>query len=280
MKIGVIGNGFVGKATQILKSESISILVYDIDPCKCIPENITIKDITKCDLIFICVPTPMTEEGSCHLGIIKNVINELEKYCDFNNTNIIIRSTVTPGTSDMFNTFFMPEFLTEKNYIEDFKNNKNWIFGLKGTLQDNDFKSKIEKMLELSYNSGNIKYKEHNFIKNKEAEMVKLFRNNFLSVKVSFCNEIYEYCQHKGIDYKKVVNNAAIDDRIGISHTNVPGPDGLKGYGGTCFPKDISNTLYDMNSIGMKSYILESSFKRNKEKDRKEIQYEKGRSIL
>ena len=249
MKIGVIGNGFVGKATQILKSESISILVYDIDPLKCIPKNITIEDITKCDLIFICVPTPMTEEGSCHLGIIENVINELKNYCNFDNTNIIIRSTVTPGTCDKFNTFFMPEFLTEKNYIEDFKNNKNWIFGLKGTSQDNDFQSKIKEMLELSHSSGNIKYKEYSFIKNKEAEMVKLFRNNFLSVKVSFCNEIYEYCEHKGIDYKKVVNNAAIDDRIGMSHTNVPGPDGLKGYGGTCFPKDISNTLYDMNNI-------------------------------
>ena len=280
MKIGVIGNGFVGKATQILKSESISIIVYDIDPSKCVPLNTTIEEIANCDLIFICVPTPMNKDGSCYLGIIKDVTDNLKKHCDFNNTNIILRSTVTPGTSDMFNTYFMPEFLTEKNIMEDFKNNKNWIFGLKGTNQDNDFKVKIEKMLELSHASGNIKYKKYSFIKNKEAEMVKLFRNNFLSVKVSFCNEIYEYCQHKNIDYEQVINNAAIDERIGMSHTSVPGPDGMKGYGGTCFPKDISNTLCDMNNIGMKSYILESSIKRNVEKDREVIDYKKGRSIL
>ena len=74
----------------------------------------------------------------------------------------------------------------------------------------------------------------------------------------------------KEIDYEKVVEIAATDDRIGLSHTLVPGPDGKRGYGGTCFPKDISNTLFDMKENGMKSYILESSFNRNKELDRGE----------
>jgi UDPglucose 6-dehydrogenase len=100
--------------------------------------------------------------------------------------------------------------------------------------------------------------------------MIKLFRNNFLSVKVSFCNEIYDYCKMKEIDYEKVVEIAATDDRIGLSHTQVPGPDGQRGYGGTCFTKDISNTIFDMKENDMKSYILESSFNRNKEIDRRD----------
>ena len=105
-------------------------------------------------------------------------------------------------------------------------------------------------MINISYKSGNIKYNKITFRTNKEAEMIKLFRNN-LSVKVSFCNEIYDYCKMKEIDYEKVVEIAATDDRIGLSHTLVPGPDGQRGYGGTCFSKDISNTLFDMKETGM-----------------------------
>jgi UDPglucose 6-dehydrogenase len=270
MLLGIIGNGFVGSATQILKSDTINTCVYDIDPNRCNPVGTTLEDIVKCDIIFICVPTPMNEDGSCNLSIIENVISNLKSLCDFNEKLIVLRSTVTPGTADNYNTYFMPEFLTEKNYVNDFITNKNWIFGLKGTEQDIQFKENIETMINLSHRSGNIKCNKITFRTNKEAEMIKLFRNNFLSVKVSFCNEIYDYCKLKEIDYEKVVEIAAADDRIGLSHTLVPGPDGLRGYGGTCFPKDISNTLFDMGKNGMTSYILESSFNRNKELDRKD----------
>ncbi len=78
---------------------------------------------------------------------------------------------------------------------------------------------------------------------NKEAEMVKYFRNTFLSVKVSFCNEMYQYCKLKGIDYKTVRQVAASDKRIGLSHTQVPGHDNKLGFGGGFFKMDAS--FYD-----------------------------------
>tara|TARA_B100001094_G_scaffold316877_1_gene358629 strand:- start:1143 stop:1958 length:816 start_codon:yes stop_codon:yes gene_type:complete len=271
MKLGIIGNGFVGSATQILKNDNISTIVYDKDPLKCSPEKTTMKEIVECDIIFICVPTPMNEDGSCNLNIVESVIKDLNQLCNFDEKLIVLRSTVTPGTSDKYNTYFMPEFLTERNYVNDFINNKNWIFGLKGTEQDNLFKQTVEDMIKISYTSGNINYNKITFKMNKEAEMIKLFRNNFLSVKVSFCNEIYDYCKLKNINYENVIETAATDDRIGLSHTLVPGPDGKRGYGGTCFPKDISNTLFDMKLNGMKPYILESSFNRNKELDRNKM---------
>ena len=116
---------------------------------------------------------------------------------------------------------------------------------------------------------------------NKEAEMIKLFRNNFLTVKVSFCNEIYEYCKMKDIDYNTIINIASSDTRIGTSHTTVPGHDGSFGFGGTCFPKDISNTLYDMKKIGMNSYILEATVNRNNNVDRPNKNWkDKGRSVV
>ena len=119
-------------------------------------------------------------------------------------------------------------------------------------------------------------------MKPTEAEMVKYFRNTFLSVKVSYCNEIYEYCKIKNIDYDTVRNIAAQDKRIGLSHTQVPGHDGNFGFGGTCFPKDTTGLLKDMVANNMKSYILEASIERNEKKDRpnKDWKDKKGRAII
>ena len=112
--------------------------------------------------------------------------------------------------------------------------------------------------------------------------MVKYFRNTFLSVKVSYCNEINQYCKLKNIDYDRVRKIAASDNRIGISHTQVPGPDGKNGFGGTCFPKDTAGLLTDMKKNNMKSYILKASITRNEECDRPEKDWslDKGRAVL
>jgi UDPglucose 6-dehydrogenase len=73
--------------------------------------------------------------------------------------------------------------------------------------------------------------------------MVKYLTNNFLSVKVSFANEMYQLCDKLNIDYDKVVEYATMDDRLGKSHWNVPGHDGDFGFGGHCFPKDLAAIL-------------------------------------
>ena len=74
----------------------------------------------------------------------------------------------------------------------------------------------------------------------------------------------------------------ALDDRIGESHTRVPGPDGKKGFGGTCFPKDIESLQNQMNNVGMESYIIEATKSRNIQVDRKEQDWtlDKGRAVL
>ena len=117
---------------------------------------------------------------------------------------------------------------------------------------------------------------------NKEAELVKMFRNCFLATKVSFCNEIYEFCQNKDICYENVRKIATNDDRILPSHTRVPGPDGKKGYGGTCFPKDTNSFKYEMEKVGVKPYILNAVIERNETIDRpqKDWNENKGRSVI
>jgi len=112
--------------------------------------------------------------------------------------------------------------------------------------------------------------------------MIKLFRNCFLATKVSFCNEINEFCDIKKINYENVRKYATNDERIMPNHTHVPGHDGLFGYGGTCFPKDTSSLKFEMDSVGMKSYILDSIIKRNVLKDRPQQDWcaDKGRAVV
>jgi nucleotide sugar dehydrogenase len=282
MKLGIIGGGFVGKATKLLKCNEIDIITYDIIKELCEPLGTTLKDICKCDMIFISVPTPMRKDGKCYLGIIENVIKEINCYINLNQKIVVLRSTVPVGTSDLNNCYFMPEFLTEKNFEPDFINNPKWIFGLKGTKQDNEFKKLIIDLINLSYKHGKIKSNDISFVDNKEAELIKLFRNNFLSVKVAFCNEIYQFCKSMNINYENVRKIATLDPRIGEGHTNVPGHDGKCGFGGTCFPKDCHNLLTQMKANNIKSTVIEGAINRNEKIDRVEKDWNKnkGRAVI
>jgi len=281
INIGIIGNGFVGKATQLLLCENINIIAYDKNPNLCNPTNTTLQDLLICDIIFISVPTPMKSNGECYLGIIESVLNDLKKikYDKF----VVLRSTVSPGTSDKFNCYFMPEFLTEKNFKYDFINNTDWIFGLKkDNGKNSEFKSLTTKIINYSYKHKKIKYNSIHFVSNKEAEMIKLFRNCFLATKVSFCNEIYKICNGFNINYDNMIKLAAKDKRILHSHTNVPGPDEKFGFGGTCFPKDINNLRHESKKMGVECGILDSVIKRNETIDRSEKDWKlnKGRAVV
>ena len=283
MNIGIIGNGFVGKATKILECAKIETYMYDIDPDLCDPSGLTLEELVlNCDIIFISVPTPMNKDGSCHLKILESVIKNISKYTELDNKCVVIRSTVPPGTANRLNCYFMPEFLTEKNYKKDFVNNNKWIFGLKNKKQDVVFKEKITFLINMSFLNKKIKNNNIIFLENSEAEMVKLFRNAFLAVKVSFCNEMYEFCDEQNINYENVRKVACFDNRIGESHSYVPGNDGKRGYGGTCFPKDIRNINSEMEKINIKSHIIKSSIYRNEHIDRPEREWKenKGRTVV
>ena len=170
MTFGIIGNGFVGKATQLLKSDNHPIKIYDSDPDKCSPPNITLSDLMDCHIIFISVPTPSNPDGSCHLKIVQSVIENIRALGI--RAHIVIRSTVEIGTSDALDCYFMPEFLTEKNWMDDFQNCNNWIFGLRKTdLETNqDFIHKITAIINHSHEEGNIKFNKITFVPNKEPK--------------------------------------------------------------------------------------------------------------
>lgn len=283
--VGIIGNGFVGNATGQFENSNVTALIYDISPDKCKPQGLTLEQICiQSDIIFICLPTPMKKNGACFIGIIESVVSEMKAYIDFDRKPVVLRSTVPVGTAHSLNCYFMPEFLTEANASNDFKNTSCWIFGLKeNNIEQNSYTQNLMlNILESNVDYGNIRTSESMFVSTKEAEAIKLFKNTFLAVKVGFCNEFYRFCQSNNVDYNKVIDGAVTDERITKSHTLVPGNNGLFGFGGTCFPKDISSLQYQMKTVSVDSPVINAVIHRNNEIDRKQQDWkeDEGRAFI
>lgn len=283
MKLGIIGNGFVGKASTQLRCDAIDVIAYDKRAEVCEPLHTTVDDLLDADVIMVSVPTPMSATGECHTGFVRQVVDELrdKKYAGF----IVLRSTVPVGTSDGLGVFFMPEFLTERNAMLDFVNNPDWIFGIYEGCSEEDaarFRECMTRLFSTAKEHGRVASSTTHYVTAREAEMTKMFRNCFLAVKASFCNEIYRFCQAKNVDYNVVREMTTIDARIGASHTMVPGPDGRFGFGGTCFPKDLNSLYHEMNKAGVEAPILAGAKLRNETIDRPERDWEsdKGRAVV
>lgn len=279
MILGIVGYGFVGKATSLLKSDKTNLIIYDINPQLCSPSGTSLNDLEQCDLIFLCLPTPMNHSGNCFTKIIGDTISQIK------NPNKIIRSTVPIGFSDSKNCFFMPEFLTELNWKDDFINTENWFFGLPNTI-DNDiiqvFKERIQNLMTISKNSNVIKSDRVFFTENRIVEAVKITKNCFLSAKVGIMNEIYDLCVKNGVDYEKLKEIIKLDNRIGSSHLNVPGYKNKRGFGGTCFPKDTLSLYNQFQETNTRSIIFQNVLHRNETVDRVEREWsnEYWRTVL
>jgi len=280
MQVGVIGNGYVGGATSLLEHEGVPFYIYDKAPKKCKPLGITVKDLMPCDFIFVAVPTPMNQDGSCSTSIVDGVVNELHE-AGYDKGRVIVKSTVPVGTCRRLNVMFMPEFLTERSWRKDFTEEEDWILGT--NTRNDKIRDEVYKLFESAWNHGALKNRPRmTFSTTEEAELTKYTRNCFLAVKVSFFNEVYEFCEINDINYRKVRELACRDERVGINHTSVPGPDGKKGFGGTCFPKDTASLLDQMTQCGQESYLVEAAKARNIQVDRPEKDWEndKGRAVL
>ena len=246
MNIGVIVQGYVGTAIKLGFEDHYKVLTYDkFDLAKSTHSKIS-DLVEEVKVLFVCVPTPMRKDGTCYTGIVEEVIREINETADGH--IIVIKSTIPPGTTDRINAeytnstvIFNPEFLTEANFIEDFKNQSRIILGgdRKGTNKLRQIYSKV--------------FPQATIVKtgSKTAEMVKYFINCFLATKVSFANEMYSVCEQVGIDYDKVVEYATYDERLGKSHWAVPGPDEDFGFGGHCLPKDLSAIINEFKTYGL-----------------------------
>jgi len=274
--IGIIGQGFVGTALREGLKKTFTIETYD----KFKTEDSTCVSLEElCEktfILFLCLPTPMRKDGSCDLSIVEGVISEIDILSTGDHI-VVVKSTVPPGTTRRFNdvytnlkVVFSPEFLTEANSIEDFKNQNRIIVGgprPASTIIKNMFRIAFPKIPIVKTGSNT-------------AEMVKYFTNCILATKVSFANEIKQICDQADIDYDKVVEYALYDERVGSTHLSVPGPDGHLGFGGSCFPKDMNALIHYANQIGIKPMILEAAWQKNLEvRPEKDWEQLKGRAV-
>jgi UDP-glucuronate decarboxylase len=265
MRIGIIGHGFVGRATNLLKCDEITTLIYDIKPELCEPKYTTLNDINNCDLVFFCLPTPMNHCGNCYTKLLEDSLVSIS------NPYKIIRSTVPIGFTSKFSSIFMPEFLTELNWKQDFCESDYYIFGIDN--DDNILKERIQQLFDIALKNSLIKTSNLLWTSTKEAETIKLFKNCFLSAKVSIMNELFDLCKKKEVDYTNVIRYMKMDKRIGDTHMNVPGYNGMRGFGGTCFPKDTHSLYSQFQEEQLSSKLFQSVLDRNDNLDRKEREW-------
>ncbi len=257
MKIGIIGMGFVGGTTAKVFEKVHEVIPYDkykgpyTDPSR----------LSDAEVIFICVPTPMKSSGEIDLSAIHDAMNLLKRLFPESKQKplIVIRSTIIPGTSDdlekeyQFNFVSNPEFLREKHALEDMENTNRMVIGAN---RGEDSK-KLEEVYKPLF--PNIKYV---CVDRKTAEMTKYASNVMLVSQVAIANEIYQVCQHLGVDYGEVKDTLLMDERI-ARNIQVPGPDGDLGFGGKCFPKDLSALIYLSKEKGYDPDLLEEVWKLN-----------------
>ena len=256
LKIGIVGHGFVGKATDWGFSKNTNKFIVD-------PKNETnIEQLAEFnpELIFVCVPTPMGENGIQDSSIIEAVVQELSAKC--RESIIVIKSTVLPSILEDIKKvnpkiIYNPEFLREKHANEDFMNSEMIIFG-----GDKNIASQVSKFY---LDHSRCKTKKHIFMDISSASLVKYTINTFLASKVMFFNETHQvFSKLKSNDsWELFIKTLSLDKRIGESHMNVPGHDGKKGFGGACFPKDTAALLKYAEGIGVELHVLRSVINRN-----------------
>lgn len=229
MKIGIVGHGFVGKAVEYGFSHP-EVTLQIVDP----KYNTTVDDLSLCDIVFICVPTPMGDNGTIDSSILEGVMDSIWNTQGMR-TLVVIKSTITPDLASKYErpgVVYNPEFLREKSAAEDFITPNFHVFG--GFADDVDRIEDVYRTYSLCQPCPTFKTSA------KEASFIKYAINSFLAMKVTFFNQLYDTVTHDGSNYTTVANAVGADPRIGYSHTRVPGFDGKKGFGGSCFPKDTS----------------------------------------
>jgi UDPglucose 6-dehydrogenase len=301
MSIGVIGQGFVGGSlTTVFSERGETVYVYDKagklaaggmngfrrkNSDEIIYPGSIAEFVQSCEgtsgfsgVFFVCVPTPMYEDGSPDVSIVENVL-ELLSIAPYSSDSpervAVVKSTVPPGSTERWNEMFNnhglhvvfnPEFLTEANAVNDMREQNRIVLGgprpYVNTVR-NVFQRAFPKIPIIKTSS-------------TTAEMVKYVTNCMLAVKVSFANEVAQICEALdadglNIDYDKVVEYAKVDRRLGETHWSVPGPvpthDGryVRGFGGHCFPKDINALMSVARKYDVKPRVMQAAWEKNLE---------------
>lgn len=244
MRIGVVGYGFVGSAVVGAHDRKV-IMIHD--PYKFEDwEHYSLERIMEeCGWIYLCLPTPMKEDGSCDTSILEDVLLKLKDYQGI----VISKSTAPPKfyidihkecgqwKKYKFRFVHMPEFLTAKNALHDYMHPEIIVVG--GNPVDVNFV--VSHVITTDYSYKN----KANIVKTDigSAAAMKYYANSWLATKVVYNNQFSKWCESQGVKWENVSEVLKMDRRLGHTHYKVPGDNGEVGYGGACFPKDIAAIL-------------------------------------
>ncbi|WP_313502095.1 UDP-glucose dehydrogenase family protein [Kaistella carnis] len=286
MNITIVGTGYVGLVTGTTLAElGNTVYCVDIDAKKVermkegvVPiyepglEEMFLRNIQaqrlffttdikevlgKSEVIYLALPTPPGEDGSADLSYVLSVANQigelLTEYKVIVNKSTVpvgtadkVRETIAAKTSVEFDVVSNPEFLREGFAVEDSMNPARVIVGSES--------EKAQEIMAKIYQPFTNTGIPIIFMDEKSSELTKYAANSFLAVKITFMNEIANYCEKVGADVDKVRLGMGSDDRIGHRFL-FPGI----GYGGSCFPKDVKALIKSGKQEGFDFQILEAT---------------------
>ena len=282
-KIAVVGTGYVGLVTgtcfaetgnhvtcididveKVNKMKNGEIPIYEPNLETYFERNIAAgrlkfttsldEGIRDAEIIFLALPTPPGEDGSADLSYILGVAEELGKIITEFKV-IVDKSTVPVGTAEKveaaikknskveFAVVSNPEFLREGFAVSDFMKPDRVVLGT----SNEKAKKTMEKLYRPFVRQGNPIY----FMDEKSAELTKYAANSFLATKITFMNEVANFCELVGADIDQVRAGIGSDSRIGKRFL-FPGI----GYGGSCFPKDVQALVKSGKDVGYSFEIL------------------------
>jgi UDPglucose 6-dehydrogenase len=235
LRMGIVGYGFVGKAVGYAFYHPM-VEHFIVDPIL----NTDIDQLVdyKPQLVFVAAPTPQNKDtGFVDASIVEDAVLKLMYHT---NALVVVKSTITPDIVDRiynsiepkdFDRFvYNPEFLTEKSACEDFVNAEHHVFG--GT------EAACQELQQIYDIFSGCKSDKYYRMSGCEASFVKYATNAFLATKLTFFNQLKDLVDGFDCSYNMITRAMGADDRIGIKHTRVPGPDKKRGFGGACLPKD------------------------------------------
>ncbi len=263
--IGIIGAGFVGKALLKLFGEDCCT-VYDP------PQGIGSRDeINRCRYALICVPTPTASDGSCDTSLVEQTV----EWCE--SELLIIRSTVSPGTTDRLREqsgkriIFQPEYVGETVAHPLLDHQMQGFSVLGGPMEDTSLAADMYKRFF---------HADHrfHFCPAMTAELAKYMENAFYAVKVIFCNEWFDIARTFGVDFNELREVWLADPRISRDHTFVFPDD--RGFGGKCLPKDVTAIIKAARDEGMLPQLMQAVMTINSELRDHDPTYEGYRQLF
>ncbi len=250
-KIGIIGVGMVGGSLKrYFESKGRKPFLYDK-----YNHLGSSNEVNKAEIIFICVPTPFDQKKSFDLSAVKEAFKIIS-----GRKIIVLKSTVWPHTTEKFQRkypqhkiLFNPEFLSEATADEDMRWPDIQIVGY--TQKSRPLAKKILGLLPRA--------PFEKIVPSAEAEMIKYFHNVHGAVKVIFANQMYDLCQTLKLDYEIIRECAAASKHIVTGMYLDVWQGRYRGYGGSCFPKDIRALIQFGDEKGADLTLLKTAEKIN-----------------